>query len=190
MTEQRRVSPAAARREKDSVKSETLEDGRYIPYSGGIMGWFENGGVLNQEQGNNYRYHEVIDVNTMRQKLFERWGAGEGANRRISQRREVTKEINLTLSWSDNILEAATKDYSSHGLRLQVLQDIVLLKKGDTALLTLYKNAARTETEMKVETKVMWVTRVGRRRPVWNLGVGFDDISHDEIVQLAKFMGE
>ena len=27
------------------------EDGRYIPYGGGIMGWFENSGVMKSERG-------------------------------------------------------------------------------------------------------------------------------------------
>ena len=47
--------------EKESIRAETTKDGRYIPYSGGIMGWFENAGVLKCEHPNNYRYHEMID---------------------------------------------------------------------------------------------------------------------------------
>ena len=63
-----------------TVEGEVTEAGRYIPYSGGTMGWFENSGVLKCEKPNNYLFYTAMESDLIRSKQFERWG--ENFNRR------------------------------------------------------------------------------------------------------------
>ena len=109
-----------ASREKDAIRTETTADGRYIPYSGGIMGWLENSGVMKKELPNNYRFHTMIDAGAVRRKLFERWGDGEKVNRRVATRHDLESQIEVTLVWGERTEAASTRDFSTHGLRLQL----------------------------------------------------------------------
>ena len=173
--------------DKASVRAETMEDGRYIPYSGGLMGWFENRGVPRRELPNNYRFHTVIDAQAVRRKLFERWGKGETGNRRVSPRFEIEGNISVSLEWEGNKLVALGKDISSYGLRLQIQQEEVMLKKGDMVHLKIYNDPEQRTTKFDIESQIMWIDRIGRRRPVWNLGVSFPTITMEESDALKEF---
>ncbi len=177
----------ATRSEKEAIKQETMEDGRYIPHSGGIMGWFENSLVLNCEKGNNYRYHSVIDAHAVRQKLFERWGAGDSANRRVSQRFKMDREININLDWEGQSVLATTKDFSSYGMRLQVNQDELALSKGDSITLKVFDSPERNTPKFELAAQIMWITKMGRRRMSWSLGIGFPDLSMEESMELKAY---
>ena len=122
MTEEVAQTTRAGRLEKASILAETMEDGRYIPYGGGIMGWFENQGVLRSELPNNYGFHTVIDAKSVRQKLIERWGTGDSSNRRVTKRFGVEGSIPVSLAWEGNKIVALGKDFSSYGLKLQIQQ--------------------------------------------------------------------
>ena len=116
---------------KEKLRRETLADGRYVPHSGGLMGWFENAGVLKSERANNYGFHTALDAQAVRDKLFERWSDGENINRRASARHDVGREVRATLGWSGGTAKAKLKDYSHHGLRMEVLEEEFGLQKGD-----------------------------------------------------------
>lgn len=171
--------------EKAAILAETTPDGRYIPYSGGIMGWFENSGVLRKEVPNNYRFHTIIDASSVRRKLFERWGSGEKVNRRISARHDLETQVELTLAWGEYTAPATTKDFSTHGLRLQVRQEGDLhLSKGDGLQVQIFETPEGGKKLFDIPSQVMWVTRAGRKRPVWGLGVAFLDIPFETREQL------
>ena len=59
--------------EKEVIRALTTSDGRYIPYGGGLMGWFENSGVLECELPKDYKFYSVLKPEEVRSKLFERW---------------------------------------------------------------------------------------------------------------------
>ena len=187
MTEEVAQTTQAGRVDKASIRAETMEDGRYIPYSGGIMGWFENRGVPRHEVPNNYRFHTVIDAKTVRLKLFERWGKGESSNRRVSPRFKIGESISVSLEWEGNKLVALGKDISSYGLRLQIQQEEVVLKKGDMVHLKIYNEPEQRTTKFDIESQIMWIDRIGRRRPVWNLGLSFPTITTEESDALKEF---
>ena len=173
--------------EKASIRAETMEDGRYIPYNGGVMGWFENRGVLRYERANNYQLHTVIDAKSVRRKLFERLGEGDSANRRVSPRLNVKGNISVSLEWEGNKIVALGKDFSSYGLRLQIQQEEVGLKKEHIVHLKIYNEPEQRTTKFDIESQIMWIDRAGRRRPVWNLGISFPTITMDESDALKEF---
>lgn len=165
--------------------SEHGSEGRYIPYSGGSLGWFENSGVLKCEKGNNYKFYTAIDTTLVRQKLFDRWGAE--VNKRIDDRVVVDRETPVMLTWESGVAQAITKDLSSHGLRLQLSEDPDLAK-GDKVMVHV-KEKEDSETELMVlESEIMWTARVGKRRMVWNIGVVFSDISPEQELKLKEFL--
>ena len=119
---------------KKKLRAEILEDGRYVPHSGGMMGWFENSGVSRNERSNNYLFHTALDVAAVREKLFERWSDGENINRRASARHDVERDVRATLGWTGGTVTAKLKDYSYHGLRMQILEEELLAGAYETLL--------------------------------------------------------
>jgi hypothetical protein len=180
-----------AAHEKESIRSETTSDGRYIPHSGGLMGWFENSGVLKRELPNNYLFHTVIDAQSVRRKLFGRWGGGEDVNRRITERFHASRQVSIKLVWGDNSVEATTRDYSTHGLRLQLAgEEDPGLKKGDEIHVHILDSPGAGEPLFDVGAHVMWVTSGGRKRSVWTMGLAFGEIQYEVREQLkAHFRG-
>ena len=51
---------------KETPAAEETPHGRYIPYSGGSAGWFENSGVLKYERHQNYQFHREMDLPEVR----------------------------------------------------------------------------------------------------------------------------
>ena len=187
MTGENAQTTQTGRVEKESIRAETMEDGRYIPYSGGAMGWFENQGVPRCELPNNYRFHTAIDAKSVRRKLIERWGKGESKNRRVSTRFDVEGSIPVSLEWEGNKIAALGKDFSSYGLRLQIRQEQVALKKEALIQLRIYNEPEQRTIKFDIEAQIMWIDRAGRNSPVWNLGVAFPSITTEESNALKDF---
>jgi hypothetical protein len=190
MTESSQATrPSRTHVEKASIQSETTADGRYIPHTGGLMGWFENSGVLKCEQPNNYKFHEMIDADSVRKKLFERWGGGETSNRRVSTRHDLQSPINVGLSiGGETSFLSTAKDYSSHGLRLQLMDgDKFSLEKGDAVNVLIYEDAEGKTKLFEIPSQIMWVSQVGRTRPTVSVGIAFMEIQHDERQKLTQF---
>ena len=166
------------------IDDETGAEGRYIPYSGGSLGWFENSGVPKVERGNNYKFFTAIDTVKVRQKLFERWG--DDVNRRMEGRTVVEKETSVTLVWDGGKARAVTKDLSAHGLQLQLLEDPGLAK-GDKISVHVQESTGEADV-IVLASEIMWIARVGKRRLVWNLGIGFVDISPDDEIKLTEYL--
>lgn len=166
--------------EKQTIQAETTSDGRYIPHSGGLMGWFENSGVLKRELPNNYLFHTVIDALAVRRKLFQRWGGGENVSRRVVERHSATREVDLSLVWEDHSVAATTKDYSTHGLRLQLRgEEDPGFKKGDPVRVQIMDRPAGGEMLFDIESTLMWITASGRKRPIRSVGLAFGEIDHE-----------
>ena len=170
---------------KDLIREETSAEGRYIPYAGGSLGWFENSGVPKCEKGNGYKFYTAIDTVKVRQKLFERWG--NDVNRRMESRFEMQHPTPVTIVWDGNTQDAETKDISAHGLRLQFLEE-VNLKVGDKIQVQLFKKPDFKEMALEIASEIMWVARVGKRRTVWNIGIGFTDITETLENELKEFL--
>ena len=167
-----------------ALRAESNPDGRYIPLGGGCLGWHENRGVLKTELANNYLFHTVLDLQTMRRVLFAR--EGHDVNRRMDERIDVEREVHVTILHGDNEHSAQSKDVSSNGLRLQLVEPTEM-QKADAVTVQL-KHDARGKAKVELRAQVMWVARVGKRRVVTNLGVGFTKITPQEQQLLKDFL--
>ena len=176
---------------REQARGEMTDDGRYIPYGGGIMGWFENSGVMKSEEKNGYKFHTILNADTVRQKLFERWGDSDSINRRATKREVVTElDVKTTLISSSGKYLATTMDFSVHGLRLQLIQEDVGLKKGESIQAQIFKDAERNEIAFDLKASIMWINRTGRRRPIWQMGLGFDNLGFEQSQELKEFFGK
>ena len=167
----------------EMIAEESTSEGRYIPWSGGIMGWFENSGVLKSEIPNNYLLYTVMRSDAVRSKQFERWG--DRFNRRGPRDRK-RKNLNITILTDGAQVEGATKDISVHGIRLQFLVE-VSLEKGQNSTVQIHKGDSR-EVLVEMNAKVVWVEKVGRVRTVWNIGLTFLDTDPAQVEALRELV--
>lgn len=175
--------------EKESIRAETTSDGRYIPYSGGIMTWFENSGLLKCEAPQAYRFHEMVDANAVRMKLFERWGGGENISRRATERQIMRRPINLELlTASGEKVTCSAKDYSSHGLRIQLPGvDHPPFSKGDKIRVVIQDEPVAERVLFDIASQVMWALEVGKTEETLSIGIAFMDLSMDKRQALLQF---
>jgi hypothetical protein len=190
--EQRGQSPA-----RPDLDMETTPHGRYIPYSGGSMGWFENQSVLRCERNNRYRFHLVMESEYVRAALFQRWG--RTTDKRGAER--IAKENSVNLLMSDRsvpetayhlktaagVLEGKTKDISHYGMRLTFAEP-VQLSKGDAVTVQLMDSSGR-ETALELPATVVWIKREVVIRPVWFVGVAFQQLTHETEAFFSEFLG-
>ena len=176
--------------EKESIRAETTSDGRYIPYSGGIMTWFENSGLLKCEAPQMYRFHEMVDAAAVRLKLFERWGGGENISRRASDRHVLRRQINLELhTASGEKVVCSAKDYSSHGLRLQLPGvDHPRFSKGDKIRVVIQDEPVAERVLFDIASQVMWAMEVGKTEETLSVGIAFMDLSMEKRQALLQFL--
>lgn len=174
--------------EKQIIRVNSTSDGRYIPHSGGLMGWHENSGVLNCEIPNNYTYYKVIQANEVRAKLFSRWGEGEKVSRRASKRLEQERQVSIEFAWNGQTARGQLRDFSSNGMRVSVQQQELALEKGAQPKMRIMQSPNSDEAEFEATSEIMWVNRSGRDRVVWSMGVMFTDIPPHESARLKEFL--
>ena len=179
MSEQERE--ALEREAATTLNTDTLPVGRYIPYSGGSMGWFENQGVLKSERRNNYQLHTAMESEYVRSVLFQRWG--QVTDRRTAQRIARENAVNLMMSdesappstfeleTGEGVLTGVTKDISHYGMRMQFTK-AVRLAKGDRVVARI-KGRDSGEALLELPATVMWIQREVIVRPVWFVGIAF-----------------
>ena len=181
------TSEATTPEESEVVaERETTESGRYIPYSGGSMGWFENSGVLKCEGANNYLFYTEMASEVVRSTQFKRWG--ERFNRRGDKQR-FRRMIGVTVGDDRDAVRGTTRDISRHGVRVQFLDEVVL-EKGDKTSLKLYQDENSSQVVFSGNARVMWSEKIGKIRPVWNLGLTFEDVTAEQDAQLKPLLHE
>ena len=190
--EQRRQSPA-----RTDLDMETTPHGRYIPYSGGSMGWFENQGVLRCERSNRYRFHQVMESEHVRAALFQRWG--RTTDQRGAERIAKDNSVNLLMSdrsvpetafhlkTASGVLEGKTKDVSHYGMRL-TFGEAVQLYRGDVVTVQLMDRSGR-EVALELPATVIWIKREVVIRPVWFVGVAFQQLTDKTESFFSEFLG-
>lgn len=187
--EQAEEAAAGAAEESEvqpELASDVTEEGRYIPYSGGCMGWFENTGVLKCELPNNYTYFTVMASDRVRSKQFERFG--ERFNRR-GDRRRFKRMTGLTLTMGKQSVRGTTRDISRHGVRVQFIESVEL-NKGDEVKLKVHADEKTDAVALDCRGRVAWCERVGRIRPLWNLGITFMELTAEQEEQLQPMLKE
>ena len=168
---------------QDSRSPGKTEEGRYIPYSGGIMGWFENSGVMKSEIGNNYQFHEVMQSDAIRATQFKRWG--ERTNRRtVDQRYRKDKGVIMLLYKKE--IKGTSRDISGHGVRIQFLVEADV-HKGDTCRIKLLETEDGPEI-VELDVRVVWSEKIGKIRPVWIVGMTFTDLSKEQAEKIQPLL--
>ena len=189
-----------ARGSKPTNREETMKSGRYIPHSGGSMGWFENSGVLKSELGNDYTFYTALDAELVRIKQFERM-SDKPEGRRQHYRVPKSLPVNLlvddpagaearpstrvNVTWSGGLLDGITKDISFFGMCLQFDSDPEMPKGTKVQVDVLQADGG---TLMDVPSEVAWVNKLHARRPVWHMGVAFTGITDDINTHLHELL--
>jgi PilZ domain len=186
----------AGLQDAQELDMDTVPHGRYIPYSGGSMGWFENQGVLRSERGNNYRFREAMESEYVRAALFQRWGqiTDKRSARRVAKQNsvnvlmsdEAVPETAFELRTAAGVLSGSTKDVSHYGMRMQFSQ-AVQLSKGDEVTVQLLARAGG-EVALELPAKVAWIKREVVVRPVWFIGVAFSQLTDETERFFAEFL--
>lgn len=170
---------------EESISADLTPRGRYIPYSGGSAGWFENSGVLRSERRNNYLYHQEMDLPEVRSKQFERWGPT--FNRRAGDPRR-RKEIPINLLQEGRSTPMITFDINNRGIRLQ-LTELPDLAVGDELSVELLDAPEGTVLTL-LDANVTWLQQAGATRQIWNVGLFFPYISPEAGVTLNEILKE
>ncbi len=160
-------------------------EGRYIPYSGGCMGWFENSGVLKSELPNNYLYHTALDKDLVRARMFER--TGDKANRRRSSRRNLETELTVLLMWGSESKPSVCKDISLHGMRVQIVNEEIALRKDDKINCQIQDKAGGEPVQLNCT--VMWAEKSGKTRFVWTCGLAFSAVTPEQEARIKQMGG-
>lgn len=177
---------AAGGEDIEGLDQESTEEGRYIPYGGGSMGWFENSGVLKCELGNNYLYYTAMASDRVRSKQFQRWG--ERFNRRGDRRRfKRMTGVSLMVGTSKRGVRGTTRDISRHGVRIQFLEEVVL-NKGEDVHIKIHQDETSEAVVFDGPAHVVWSERIGKIRPVWNIGLTFENLTPEHEEQLKPLL--
>ncbi|MEE8433640.1 MAG: PilZ domain-containing protein, partial [bacterium] len=170
---------------EESRSADMTEEGRYIPYSGGVMGWFENSGVMKSEIGNNYQLHQLMQSDAIRATQFERWG--ERTNRRTVDKR-YHKDKGVIMLLDKKEVKGTSRDISGHGVRIQFLVE-ANVNKGDECRIKLLETEDGPEI-VELDARVVWSEKIGKIRPVWNVGMTFTDLTKEQTEKIQPLLVE
>lgn len=171
--------------EQPELATEITEEGRYIPYSGGCMCWYENSGVLKSEVPNNYLFFSVMASDRVRSKQFQRFG--ERFNRRRGDQRRYKRMTGLLLTFGPQRVRGTTRDISRHGVRVQFTEEVTV-SKGDEVAIEVYTDEQSDTVVLSCKGNVAWCEKVGKIRPLWNVGMTFEDLSEEQAEQLQPML--
>jgi hypothetical protein len=173
-------SPRAA----DAGESQHQADGRYIPYAGGSLGWYENSGVLAGEARNNYKYFTAMDADMVRAKQYLR--AGLRAEKRRSTRRILKEALVVSVKSSKETKQLRVIDISKHGAKIQYSGDDIVLKNSEKVTCQfLEKEGGNLLLELRCT--VVRSEKIGKTRTLWNFGLDFPLMTPEQAAQLNEF---
>jgi PilZ domain len=169
----------------ESAAAQHQADGRYIPYSGGSLGWYENTGVPAREKSNNYGFHTAIDSEVVRAKQYLR--AGLRSEKRRSARQVLKEEIPVTLKMAHDTKVGRVFDISKNGARVQYIGDDIQLANGEKLHLAFMDKAGGVTLELPCTVVRSW--KAGKTRTLWNFGVDFPLLNEQQAAKLAAIGG-
>jgi hypothetical protein len=165
---------------------EHQNDGRYIPYSGGSLGWFENAGVPAAEKRNNYQYYTAMDAGTVRAKQYLR--SGLLAEKRRAARRNVNGKLFVAVKSAQEDKSLRIMDISTHGMRLQYVGDDIALKTTDRVLCR-FLDTPDGPTLLALTSTIVWSEKSGKTRALWNFGIDFPLMAEEQLARLKEIGG-
>jgi PilZ domain len=93
----------------------------------------------------------------------------------------------VTITMGRQPLRGITRDISRQGVRMQFLDEITL-KKGDDVKFKLHPDENSDTVLAELTAHVVWSERVGKIRPVWNLGMTFVNLGPDDLERLGPLL--
>jgi len=171
-----------AAQETERKEPDSTPRGRYIPYSGGSAGWFENSGVMKSERRNNYQFEKEMNLPEVRAKQFLRWGPA--FDRRKGDRKRRTVPINLLKEGSSTAL--TTWDINNRGIRLQYDTPPALTIGEDVSVELL--DASGGKVLALLDAQVIWLEQTGTTRELWNVGLFFPFVSAEIASLLSQLL--
>ena len=185
MSESHAAAPAPEDTDKAPAPS-TATEGRYVSYSGGSQGWIDNSGVLKSERANTYRFFSVLDAELVRARQSQR--KGNKANKRRSVRYELDPDPQVNLKWATLHKRGACKDLSDHGMRVQIVNEDLPLRKGDKVVCEILGKGGEN-TLLELPCMVMKAEKTGKLRTVWSFGMAFPALAPEQQAILADLIG-
>lgn len=177
-------APAAPAEGGDAAAEQTTTSyDRYIPYSGGSAGWFENSGVLKSEQPNNYQFRVEMDRPEVRSRQFERWGPA--FDRRGDERKRHRLPVNLVQGSTRTAV--TTWDINTRGIRLQFTEPTDL-KAGEQLQVELL-DVPEGSAVITLDAQVVWVEESGATHRLWNVGIYFPTMTADDAAVMTDQLG-
>jgi hypothetical protein len=157
-------------------------DGRYIPYTGGSLGWFENCGVSKIELPNDYRFFMAVDADWVLVTQLER--SGMRKDKRGTARHRLNPVATATLIVGEQPQVAECKNFSASGLCVQVTAELQAVHKGDPIRVQVHDQSGRNLL-LEQTGSVAWVESSGPSGTIWTYGIAFPELTPDqaEIVQ-------
>jgi hypothetical protein len=170
----------------DRVEPQHQHDGRYIPYSGGSLGWYQNTGVMKGERANNYQFNLVIDEDLVRAKQHLRSGV-QGEKRR-SPRKVLADSMTLQMTLATITVDVQLLDISKHGARLAYVGEELIPKNG-AKVKCVFPAAKGSSTPLELQCTIVRNEKSGKTRVVWLIGVDFPIMNPGQMSALSTLLG-
>lgn len=153
-------------------REETVYEGRYIPYSGGSAGWFENSGVMRGELANNYRFYTAVDAMRVKQRRFERLGADLA---RRNEQRVRARGLQVELQAGSLTFAGTLQDFSESGVQVRLAEDPGL-SEGQSVELHVEPNSFFQTSLALINAEVRWVKQVRLADDAWHVGITYGTV--------------
>ena len=138
-------------------------DGRYIPYGGGCLGWYENSGIPHVELSNNYRVHLLMDPQRIHQVSMRRIETDN--DRREVYRINAKAGQQLNLVHRQQLFTMSLLDTTLRGVRGRIAEAEISFEPGELVHLlppgeSLENLTFKTMPPQAIEARVVWAHRV------------------------------
>jgi hypothetical protein len=149
-------------------------DGRYIPYTGGSLGWFENCGVSKVEQPNDYQFFMAIDSDWVVMTQLER--SGMRKDRRSTSRHRLNPETLVALIVGEQLHAAKCKNLSASGFGAQVIADLQAVYKSDPIRVQIHDKSGKNLL-LELTGSVAWAEKSVQAGTTWTFGIVFPELT-------------
>jgi hypothetical protein len=160
----------------------TQGDGRYIPYTGGSLGWFENCGVSKVELPNDYQFFMAIDSDWVVMTQLER--SGMKKDRRATVRHRLNPETSVALIVGEQPHAAKCKNLSAGGIGAQVIAEVQAVYKSDPIRVQIHDKSGKNLL-LELTGSVAWAEKSVQAGTTWTFGIVFPELTPEkaEMVQ-------
>jgi hypothetical protein len=180
------VSPEEQGHGPDRVEPQHQHDGRYIPYSGGSLGWYRNSGVLRRESVNNYQFGSVMDEALVRAKQHLR--SGLGGEKRRSARKVLGSETTIQVTLGAVATPMQIINVSKHGAKLVYVGEELVPKNG-AKLTCAFPAGKGGAPAFELQCTIVHTEQTGKKRVVWLMGIDFPIMTPEQASALASLLG-